>query len=151
MVIVARVSRSRTPAKLPGVSANASEPRGIRASTRRVVGHARSIAHLEKELAALELRKKAASLGAGAGLGIAAGVMAFYAVAFAFATIAAALALVVDWWLALLIVFGILLLLTLILGLLAKRMMKKGTPLAPEQAIEEARLTKQVIRSGHGG
>ena len=73
------------------------------------------------------------------------------AVAFAFATIAAALALVVDWWLALLIVFGVLVLLTLILGLLARGVLKKGTPLAPEQAIEEARLTKQVLRSGHGG
>ena len=42
-------------------------------------------------------------------------------------------------------------LLTLILGLLARGTLKKGTPLAPEQAIEEARLTKQVLRSGHGG
>src|SRR5262245_24778 len=130
---------------------NASEPRGIRASVRRVVGHARSISQLEKELASVELKKKAASLGAGAGLGIAAGVTAFFATGFALATIAAALALVVDWWLALLIVFVLLLLLTALLGLLAVRMMKKGTPLAPEQAIEEARLTKQAIRSGHAG
>jgi uncharacterized membrane protein YqjE len=132
------------------VSASASEPRGIRASVRRVVAHARSISQLQKELATVELKQKASSLGAGAGLGIAAAVMGFYATAFAFATVAAALALVVDWWLALLIVFGVLLLLTLILGLLAARMMKKGTPLAPEQAIEEARLTRQALRSGHG-
>jgi Flp pilus assembly protein TadB len=132
------------------VSATASEPRGIRASVRRVVAHARSISQLQKELATVERNQKASSLGAGAGLGIAAAVMGFYATAFAFATIAAALALVVDWWLALLIVFGVLLLLTLILGLLAAKMMKKGTPLAPEQAIEEARLTRQALRSGHG-
>jgi Flp pilus assembly protein TadB len=132
------------------VSATASEPRGIRASVRRVVAHARSISQLQKELATVELKQKASSLGAGAGLGIAAAVMGFYATAFAFATIAAALALVVDWWLALLIVFGVLLLLTLILGLLAAKMMKKGTPLAPQQAIEEARLTRQALRSGHG-
>jgi Flp pilus assembly protein TadB len=132
------------------VSATASRPRGIRASVRRVVAHARSISQLQKELATVELKQKASSLGAGAGLGIAAAVMGFYATAFAFATIAAALALVVDWWLALLIVFGVLLLLTLILGLLAAKMMKKGTPLAPQQAIEEARLTRQALRSGHG-
>jgi membrane protein implicated in regulation of membrane protease activity len=132
------------------VSATASEPRGIRASVRRVVAHARSISQLQKELATVELKQKASSLGAGAGLGIAAAVMGFYATAFAFATIAAALALVVDWWLALLIVFGVLVLLTLILGLLAAKMMKKGTPLAPQQAIEEARLTRQALRSGHG-
>ncbi len=132
------------------MSANAAEPRGIRASVRRVVAHARSISQLQKELPTVELRQKASSLGAGAGLGIAAAVLGFYATAFAFATIAAALALVVDWWLALLIVFGVLGLLTLLLGLLAARMMKKGTPLVPEQAIEEARLTRQALRSGHG-
>lgn len=131
------------------MSANETRPKGIRASIRRVIAHARSISQLEKELATLELKQKAASLGAGAGLGIAAGVMGFFATAFALATIAAALALVFDWWLALLIVFGILILLTLLLALLALRFVKKGTPLAPEQAIEEALLTKQALRSGH--
>lgn len=106
---------------------------------------------LEKELAALELKQKAGTLGAGAGLGIAAGITAFFAVGFLLATIAAALALVVDWWLALLIVFALLLLVTAILALLARKLVKKGTPLVPEQAIEEALLTKQALRSGHGG
>jgi len=133
------------------VSTTASEPRGIRASARRAIAHFRAISQLEKELATLELKQKAQSLGAGAALGIAAAVMGLYALGFALATIAAALALVVDWWLALLIVFGVLFLLTLILGLLAKTMMKKGTPLVPEQAIEEAQLTKQALRSGRGG
>jgi uncharacterized membrane protein YqjE len=133
------------------VSASLAQPRGIRASVRRVVAHARSVSQLNKELATVELKQKAASLGAGAGLGIAAAVMGFYATAFALATIAAALALVLDWWLALLIVFGVLLLLTLILALVAMKMMKKGTPLKPERAIEEARLTRQALRSGHGG
>jgi Flp pilus assembly protein TadB len=132
------------------VSANETQPRGIRASIRRVVAHARSLSELQKELAALELKQKASSLGAGAALGVAAGIMALYAVGFGLATAAAALALVVDWWLALLIVFAVLVLLTVILGLVAKTMVKKGTPLAPEQAIEEARLTKQALRSGHG-
>jgi Putative Actinobacterial Holin-X, holin superfamily III len=127
-----------------------AQPRGIRASIRRVVGHARSISQLEKELATLELQEKAGKLGAGAGLGIAAAVIALYALGFALATVAAALALVVDWWLALLIVFGMLLLLTVVLALVAKTLVKKGTPLAPEQAIEEARLTQQLVRSRHG-
>jgi Na+/H+ antiporter NhaC len=115
-----------------------------------VVAHASSLSQLHKELAAVEMKRKAGMLGAGAGVGIAAAVTAFYATAFAFATIAAALALVVDWWLSLLIVFVILLLLTLILGLVARSLMRKGTPLAPEQAIEEARLTKQLLRSSRG-
>jgi Na+/H+ antiporter NhaC len=132
------------------VSAQPIPPKGIRASVRRVVAHASSLSRLHKELAAVEMKRKAGMLGAGAGVGIAAAVTAFYATAFAFATIAAALALVVDWWLSLLIVFVILLLLTLILGLVARSLMRKGTPLAPEQAIEEARLTKQLLRSSRG-
>jgi hypothetical protein len=132
------------------VSAEPTAPRGIRASVRRVVAHARSLSQLQKELAAVEMKRKAGMLGAGAGVGIAAAVVAFYATAFAFATIAAALALVVDWWLALLIVFVILVLLTLTLALVARSLMKKGTPLKPEQALEEARLTKQMVRSSRG-
>ena len=51
-------------------------------------------------------------------------------------------------WAALLIMFGILLLLTIVLGLVAKSLLSKGTPLAPERAIEEARLIKKAVSSG---
>jgi uncharacterized membrane protein YqjE len=132
------------------VSVHPTQPRGIRASVRRVVGHARSISELQKELATVELKEKTATLGTGAGLGVAAGIMALYAVGFGLATVAVALAIVLDLWLALLIVFVVLILVTVILGLLAKTTVKKVTTLAPEQAIEEARLTKQALRSGHG-
>jgi hypothetical protein len=132
------------------VSFDPTQSRGIRASVRRVVAHARSVSELQKELATAELKEKSATLGAGAGLGVGAGVMALYAVGFGLATVAAALAIVLDLWLALLIVFVLLVLLTVILGLLAKTQMSKVKTLAPEQAIEEARLTKQALRSGHG-
>jgi membrane protein implicated in regulation of membrane protease activity len=131
------------------VSAPDSEPRGIRASFRRVIRHAGSLTELQKELARTEMKRKMAALGAGAGLAIGAGVILFFAVAFGLATAAAALALVVDWWLALLIMFVLLLLVTAVLGLMAVRMIKKGTPPVPEQAIEELRLTRQTLRGGH--
>ena len=126
-----------------------SEQRGIRASFRRVIGHASSLTELQKELARAEMKRKMAALGTGAGLAIGAGVILFFAVAFGLATAAAALALVVDWWLALLIMFVLLLLVTAVLGLVAVRMIKKGTPPVPEQAIEELRLTRQTLRGGH--
>lgn len=126
-----------------------SEPRGIRASFRRVIRHAGSLTELQKELARTEMKRKMAALGAGAGLAIGAGVILFFAVAFGLATAAAALALVVDWWLALLIMFMLLLLVAAVLGLVAVRMIKKGTPPVPEQAIEELRLTRQTLRGGH--
>ncbi len=132
------------------MSVDPTQPRGIRASARRVVGHARSISQLQKELATVELKQKSAKLGTGAGLGVAAGITALYAVGFGLATAAVALAIVLDLWLALLIVFLLLVVLTVILGLLAKTEMQKVKSLAPEQAIEEARLTRQALRSGHG-
>ena len=104
---------------------------------------------LQKELARAEMKRKMAALGAGAGLAIFAGVILFFAVAFGLATAAAALALVVDTWLALLIMFALLLLVALVLGLVAVRMIKKGAPPVPEQAIEELRLTGQTLRGGH--
>jgi hypothetical protein len=58
-----------------------------------------------------------------------------------------ALAIVLDLWLAFLIVFAALLLLTALLGLLAVRTLRKGTPLAPEQALEESRLTRKALKA----
>jgi membrane protein implicated in regulation of membrane protease activity len=131
------------------VSAPATDSRGIRASLRRVVRHAGSLTQLQKELARAEMKRKAAALGAGAALAVAAGVILFFAVAFGLATAAAALAIVLDLWLALLIMFAVLLLLALVLALVGVRLIKKGTPPVPEQALEEARLTRQVLRGGH--
>jgi ABC-type multidrug transport system fused ATPase/permease subunit len=128
-----------------------ARPAGLFASARRVVAHIGALVRLERELARVELQRKGAMVGAGAALAIAAGVVLFFAVAFGLATIAAALALVVDWWLALLIVFAVLLLVVVVLLLVARTLLRKGSPLAPEQAIEEARLTKQVLRGPSAG
>lgn len=126
-------------------------PRGIRASAKRIVVHASSLARLERELARTELERKGGTMGAGAGLALAAGLFVLYAVGFGLAAAAAALALLVDWWLALLIVFVVLLLLVLVLALVSRSLFRAGTPLKPEQAIEEARLTKQVLRGTRAG
>ena len=132
------------------MDSGAAPPRGIRASVKRVVTHARSIGQLQKELAALEMKQKSGKVGLGAALGAAAAVMALFTVGFLLATIAAALALVVDWWLALLIVFLLLAVTTAILALLARKSVRQGMPLKPVQAMEEALLTKQAVRGGHG-
>ena len=124
---------------------------GIPASARRVAAHVRALARLERELAKAELERKGTTVGAGAATGIAAGVFTLYAVGFGLAAAAAALALVVDWWLALLIVFGVLLLLVLVLVLVSRSLFRSATPLTPEQAIEEARLTKQVLGDTRAG
>ena len=123
---------------------------GVAPAAKQVAEHASALARLEMELAGLELKGKVASLGLGAGLLVGAAFFGLFAVGFGLATIAAALALVLDTWLALLIVFGSLLLLVAILALVGLSRVRKGTPPVPELAIHEAKLTSTALRSnGH--
>jgi membrane protein len=125
---------------------------GVGAAVKEVSERTSSIVRLELELAALELKQKAANLGFGLGLVAGAALVGLYAVGFLFATIAAALAIVLDTWLALLIVFLGLLIVTGLLVLLGVKKLQKGTPPVPKQAIEEAKLTKDAMRGGtHAG
>jgi hypothetical protein len=125
----------------------ASENGGLGGAAKNVAERASSIARLELELAALELKHKLTSLAVGIGLGVGAALFGLFAVAFLFATIAAVLATFLDTWLALLIVTAFLAALTGVLGLLALRSIKRGTPPVPEQAIREARLTTSALKS----
>jgi Putative Actinobacterial Holin-X, holin superfamily III len=120
---------------------------GLGAAVKEVAERASAIMRLELELAALELRRKVVSLGLGIAFAIAAGVFLFFMVGFAYATIAAALAIVLPTWAALLIVTGILLLKAAAAGLFALNRIKKGTPPVPEQAIREAKLTTEALKS----
>jgi membrane protein implicated in regulation of membrane protease activity len=124
----------------------ATERPGLGIAAKRVAEHASALARLELELAQLEVKRKIAALGAGVALGIAAAIVALFAVGFGLAAAALALAIVLDAWLALLIVFAGLVLLAGLLGLLALTRVKRGTPPVPEQAIEEAKLTTEVLR-----
>jgi hypothetical protein len=120
-------------------------------ATKEVAEHASALVRLELELAKLEIGRKVGALGAGIGLGLGAAVVAVYMVGFLFATIAAALATFLPTWLALLIVTLFLLLVASVLGLLAVNRIKKGTPPVPEQAIEEAKLTTEALKSDGSG
>jgi hypothetical protein len=126
-----------------------TEKRGVGPAVKEVAEHASALARLEMELATLELKRKLAAFGIGVALGVSAVVFLLFALGFGLAAGAAALALVVSTWLALLIVFGGLLLLALILGLFAMRAIKAGTPPVPEQAVAEAKLTTEAIK-GNG-
>jgi hypothetical protein len=136
----------------PGTEASANAAAtngngGVGAAAKGVAEHAGAIARLEAELAGLELKKKLGALGLGIGLAIGAAFVGLFMIGFLFATIAAALATFLATWLALLVVTLVLLATTGVLGLLAKRSIKKGTPPVPEQAIAEAKLTTAAIKS----
>jgi hypothetical protein len=113
-----------------------------------VADKARSIVQLELALAAAELKKKLFALGVGIALLAGAVLFGILAVIFGLATIAAALATVFSTWLALLIVTGGLLLVVAVLAVVGIRLVSRGTPPVPEQAIAEAKLTTEALRNG---
>jgi putative superfamily III holin-X len=120
---------------------------GLGDAAKHVAEHASAIARLELELAALELGRKAKALALGIGLALGAAILLLFALGFGLASIAAALAIPLSTWLALLIVAGGLLIVIGALGALALRSFKQGTPPVPKQAIEEAKLTGEAIKS----
>jgi protein-S-isoprenylcysteine O-methyltransferase Ste14 len=124
-----------------------TEHRSLGAAVKEVTEHASSWFRLERELAVIELKGKVTALGIGLVLLIAAAVVGLYAIGFVFATIAAALATFLPTWLALLIVTGVLVLVTAILGLLGISRIKRGTPPVPKQAIAEAKRTTSALKS----
>jgi hypothetical protein len=118
-------------------------------AAREVAEHASALARLEVELAGLELKRKFGTLAFGIGLAVAAAVLLLYALGFALAGGAAGLSTVLPTWASLLIVAGVLLLVIGILALVAVQAFKRGAPPVPEQAIEEAKRTQEVL-SGDG-
>ena len=117
------------------------------AAAKQVAEHASALARLELELAKLELTRKVAALVTGIALGLGAAVLALFMLGFLLAAGAAGLDTFMPTWLALLIVAGALLLLVGVLGMLALRSIRKGTPPVPEQAIREAKLTQAALKS----
>ena len=120
---------------------------GLGAAVKEVAERASAIVRLELELAAMELKRKVVALGLGIAFALVAAVLLLFVLGFAFATVAAAFATVVSTWLALLITTGILLLLALLCGALAVNRISKGSPPVPEQAIREAKLTTEALKS----
>ena len=120
---------------------------GLSVSARHVADHARSLVRLELELAKLELTKKLSAFGVGSGLLVGAAVFGLFALGFLLATVAAALTLALPTWLALLVTALLLIALAATLALVGVRLLKQATPPVPEQAIDEAKRTTEVIKS----
>ena len=128
----------------------AGHEHGLGPATKSVAEHASALVRLELELATLELRRKVVALARGIAFGLVAAVLLLYALGFGIAAAAAGIATATSTWLALVIVTGGLVLLALLLGVLALMWFKKGTPPVPEQAIREAKLTTEALKSdGH--
>jgi uncharacterized membrane protein YqjE len=122
---------------------------GLGTSAKGVAEHASALVRLEMELAALELKQKVSQLGIGIGLALGAALFLLFALGFGLATIAAGIATALPWWASLLIVTVGVLLVAAILGLLGMRLINKGSPPVPEQAITEAKRTTEALK--HNG
>jgi hypothetical protein len=127
-----------------------TESPGLGESAKQVAEHASTLARLELELATLELKRKIVALGLGIGLGAGAFLFLLFALGFGLAAAAAGIGTAVSTWLALLIVAGGLFLLVALLGALAVSSLRRGTPPVPKQAIDEARMTTEALRSDGG-
>jgi hypothetical protein len=122
---------------------------GLSDATKRVADHARSLVQLELRLAVTEIKRKLVALGAGIGLTLAAATFGLLALVFGLAAGTAALALVLPVWAALLVMFGGLFLFSGLLGGIGIAMLRKGAKPIPEQAIEEAQMTRETLQDGH--
>ena len=113
-----------------------------------VADRAAGVGRLTAELALAEIKQKLAALGLGIGLLAGSLLFGLFALGFLLAAAAAALALVLSTWLAILVVGGALLVLASVLGVVGLGAIRKGTPPVPEHAIEQAKLTAEAIRDG---
>jgi hypothetical protein len=119
---------------------------GVGAATKSIADHAIALVRLELKLAALELKKKAAAFGVGVGMLVGAAIFALFGLGFLLASAAAGLATTLPMWAALLIVGVALILLTAMLVLLGQRSIKSAVPPVPEQAIDEAKATREAVK-----
>lgn len=107
--------------------------------TKRLSDQASTLAQKEVELAKAELAIKGKRLGLGAGAFGAAGLLGLYALGALIAAAILALAIVLDAWLAALIVAAGLGAAAGALALTGKRKVEEGAPPVPEQAMESTK------------
>lgn len=128
-----------------------TESPGLGTAAKLVAEKASAIARLEVELASMEIKRKIAALGIGIGLLFGAVAVLLYAIGFGFATIAAGLATFLPVWLSLLIVTAFMFVVGGLLAFLGLRSVQRGSPPVPSQAIDEAKLTTQALKSNGSG
>jgi uncharacterized membrane protein YqjE len=110
---------------------------------------AQLLVHEEIELAKAEMTDKISKLVKGAIFGIVAGVFAVFALVYLLHALSWGIWELFDtdsnFWLGFLITGVLILILGTIAGLIAMRLIKKGSPPKPELALEEAQLIKGTL------
>lgn len=97
-------------------------------------------------LAQLEMKDKAKHVGMGAGLFGTAGILALFGFGALIATVIIALSLVMDAWLAALIVTVVLFVVAAVAGVVGKKQVTEGTPAKPEQTLENVKKDVDTLK-----
>lgn len=100
----------------------------------------------EIQPAQAELGAKVKHIGVGAGMFGAAGLIAFFGFATLITTAILAMALVLDAWLAALIVMVVLFVIAAVLALIGKSQVKRGVPPKPERTIDSVKQDLQTVK-----
>jgi uncharacterized membrane protein YqjE len=132
------------------VSTNGQADKNLGEIVSEVSEKASLLVRQEIELAKAEVGEKIGKLTRGAVVGAAAGVFLIFGITMFFHTLAWFLFDIFDFnaiWYGFAIVTGLLFLLALIAGLLAFRLVKKGSPPTPNLAIEEAKRTREQLEA----
>jgi uncharacterized membrane protein YqjE len=105
----------------------------------------------EIRLAQAEVAEKGKRAGVGIGMFSVAGLLAFFALASLVTTAILALTLVLDAWLAALVVALVLLAAAAVAGLAGKNKVSGAAPAKPERAIDGIREDIATVKGGHHG
>ncbi len=125
------------------------QPSELAQALQEVTQKAQLLIHEEIELAKAEMTEKVTKLVKGAIFGVVAGVFALFALIYLLHALSWGIwDLLSDgsnFWLGFLITGALILILGAIAGLIAMRLIKKGSPPKPELALEEAQLIKGTL------
>lgn len=125
-----------------------SEDRTLADLVVEVSENASTLVREEIELAKAEVSEKVGKILRGSAVGAAAGIFAFLAVIMIFHGVAWLLGEEVfsgNIWAGYFVTAGIFLLVAALAGFVAYRAVRAGAPPVPQQAIEEAKLTKEML------
>jgi uncharacterized membrane protein YqjE len=124
------------------------DERGVGELVQEVSENASTLVREEIELAKAEISEKVGKIGRGAAVGAAAGVFAFLALILIMEGVAWLLAEELfdgNAWPGFFVEAAFFLLVAALAGFIAYRALRAGSPPVPEQAIAEAKLTKEML------
>jgi uncharacterized membrane protein YqjE len=140
-----------TPPQGPATPPPGADQRSVGELVVDVAEKSSTLVREEIELAKTEVSEKVGKLLRGSVVGIAAGVFAFLALILVMEGVAWLLAEEVfdgNAWPGFFVEAAVFLLIAALAGLIAYRAVQAGAPPMPEQAIEEAKLTRETLQSG---